>query len=181
MGPAHANVNPMTERPTPEDGDALFEEVYAHLRSLAASIHGERGARADMDPTSLVHEAWTRMRTGQARWESKRHFAALAAQAMRQIVIDRARRRGSAKRGEGWERVSLAGLAAESEVLDIVELDRALTELAGHDAVAARIVELKFLGGLQHDEISETLGLSVRTVERRWRSARAWLLATLST
>lgn len=170
----------MVEQPTPDDGDALFEEVYAYLRNLAANMHRERGARPDIDPTSLVHEAWTRMKDGQARWESKRHFAALAARAMRQIVIDRARRRGSAKRGGGWERVSLAGLAAEVDVLDIVALDRALTELAAHDAVAARIVELKVLGGLQHDEISETLGVPLRTVERRWRSARAWLLATLS-
>ena len=163
-----------------EAGDALFEEVYAYLRNLAANMHRERGARADMDPTSLVHEAWTKLKQGQARWESKRHFAALAARAMRQIVVDRARRQDSAKRGGGWERVSLAGLASEDDALDIVALDRALTELATHDAIAAQIVELKFLGGLQHEEISETLQVSLRTVERKWRSARAWLLATLS-
>ncbi|MEZ4322538.1 MAG: ECF-type sigma factor [Myxococcota bacterium] len=170
----------MIEPPAPDDGDALFEEVYAYLRNLAAHMHWERGARPEMDPTSLVHEAWTRMKEGQPRWESKRHFAALAARAMRQVLIDRARRRASAKRGGGWERVSLAGLGADVEVLDIVALDRALTELSAHDEVAARIVELKFLGGLEHEEISETLGVSLRTVERKWRSARAWLLATLS-
>ncbi|MCB9678232.1 MAG: sigma-70 family RNA polymerase sigma factor [Alphaproteobacteria bacterium] len=170
----------MIQPPAPEDGDALFEEVYAYLRNLAAHMHGERGARPEMDPTSLVHEAWTKMKQGQPRWESKRHFAALAARAMRQVLIDRARRRASAKRGGGWERVSLAGLGTEQGVLDIVALDRALTELAAHDEVAARIVELKLLGGLQNDEIGESLSVSLRTVERKWRSARAWLLATLA-
>lgn len=170
----------MVEPPEPGDVDALFEEVYAYLRQLASYIHRERGAVPDIAPTSLVHEAWTKMKQGQARWESKRHFAAVAARAMRQILIDRARMRASDKRGGGWDTVSLADLADGRDALDIVALDRALTELSAHDTVSAQIVELKLLGGLQHDEIAATLDVSLRTVERKWRSARAWLLATLA-
>lgn len=170
----------MDLRTSDDDRDALFEEVYGHLRRLASSMHRERGAHPDVNPTSLVHEAWTRMKTGQAKWESRQHFAALAAKAMRQILVDRARRRASAKRGGDWERVTLTGLGEDSDVVDIVALDQALTELSAHDAVAAEIVELKFLGGLHNEEVAQTLGVSLRTVERKWRSARAWLLATLS-
>lgn len=163
------------------DGDeaqrAMMVEVYERLRGLARHI--ERGRHPTLDPTGLVHEAWLKLQAHGGAYADRGHFAAVAAKAMRQVLVDRARRQDADKRGGGLERTTLAGVEAEGEV-DVVDLVRALDELEALDPRGAEIVELRFLGGLTAEEVAEVLGLSRSAVQQSWRSSRAWLLSRLS-
>jgi RNA polymerase sigma-70 factor, ECF subfamily len=165
------------------DGDAgAFEEltplVYAELRQLAA--HYMRNERSDhtLQPTALVHEAYLRL-TGlrEARFQNRVHFYGAAATAMRRILVDHARQRGAAKRGSGATVVSLDDAATVGIDLrqDLVGLDESLDRLAVVAPEPARVVELRYFGGLSVQETAAFLGIAPATVKRRWAIARAWL------
>ena len=141
-----------------------------------ALMAGERGGHT-LDPTALTHEVWLRLRGSRNASALERgEFLGLAAQAMRRILLEHARRRGAAKRGGDGRRTTLDGRAAEIEPQDLaLDLDAALTELEGLDPELARVVALRFYAGSSTEEIATLLGISPRTVKRRWQFARAWL------
>ncbi len=162
--------------------DGLLSLVYEELRALAGSLF--RGQRADhtLQPTALVHEAFIRLiDQTSVRFNDRPHFFAVAATAMRQILTDHARRTGAQKRGGEWRKVDLSEATPQfaAEGVDAVALHEALVMLAEADARQARIVELRFFGGLTMEEIAGVLGVSKATVELDWRAARAWLAMQL--
>ena len=162
--------------------ETLLPLVYEQLRAIAqARMAGERDGHT-LQATALVHEAYLRLVGGEdVAWESRAHFFAAAAQAMRRILIDHARKRGSAKRGGGRASVpmSVVDLAVESDPAQILALDEALTTLEADDPRAAEVVKLRFFGGLSAEETAELMGLSLRTVMREWAFARARLFEAL--
>ncbi|MEM1055602.1 MAG: ECF-type sigma factor [Bacteroidota bacterium] len=157
---------------------ALFAATYDELRRLAGRVRHGRASET-LNTTALVHEAYLKLAHG-APAESRAHFLALAAKAMRHILVDEARRRGAAKRGGGAEHVELREtlLGAMPEA-DLLGLDEALDRLATVDERAARVVECRFFGGLTVEETAAALDLSPRTVERAWRAARVRLFRDL--
>ncbi len=160
---------------TPQE--AWTQDLYLELRRMAEGLmSGERGGHT-LEPTALANEVWLRLRASRNAGELERGaFLGLAAQAMRRILTEHARRRATAKRGGAARRTTLNGKAAEPEPVDFaLDLDAALTELEGLDPDLARVVELRWYAAGSTEEIAETLGLSPRTVKRRWRFARAWL------
>ena len=155
--------------------------VYRQLRALAQSCV-RRGGRGGLDATVVVHEAWIKLLGGHgAKVNDREHFLALAARAMRQICLDEARGRRAQKRGGGAAAVTLddALLAGSGIAFDMLDFDAALTSLADVDDRGARVVELRVFGGLSMQDIAAMLAISVPTVEREWRTARAWLAARL--
>ena len=161
----------------------LMPLVYAELRRLAAHyLRGERPGQT-LQPTALVHEAYFKLlKDRPERWQNRAHFCAIAAHAMRQVLIERARARDALKRGGGQPRVTFdEGLnaSAPENAIDMVALDAALDRLAALDAGQARIVELRFFGGLSIEETAEAMGISPATVKRHWAVARAWLAKEL--
>ncbi len=171
--------------PTRTEGpplEATLERVYDHLRALAEKYLRGRAGHT-LQATALVHEAFLRMaeHDGGRRFtpESRAHLLAVAATAMRQILVDHARKKGSAKRGGGQLHVSLSGQADQGPQVDLVVLNDALTRLARLDPRQARVVELRVFAGLTNDEVAAAIGVSLRTVESDWRKVRAWLAAEL--
>jgi RNA polymerase sigma factor (TIGR02999 family) len=158
--------------------DALFPAVYRDLEAIArAHVRGGMS----LEPRGLVHELYLRLTTTPLDARDRKHFYAIAALAMRQILVDRARKRNSAKRGGPHAaRVTLSGLAAETSGVDLVAVDAALRKLEALSARQARIVELRCLLGLTALETAEALGVSERTVQGEWRLARAWLSRELA-
>lgn len=157
---------------------ALLEAVYKDLRAIAGSMFGDQPQNHTLEPTALVHEAYLKLMTGrQVCWEGRTHFIAIAAKAMRQILVDHARAKRAQKRGGGSDRVTLTGLALDGsgEQFDALDLDESLRRLGEEDKRQARIVELRFFAGMKPAEIALVLGVSERTVELDWRLARAWL------
>jgi RNA polymerase sigma factor (TIGR02999 family) len=157
----------------------LLPLVYDELRHLASARMAREAAGHTLQPTALVHEAWMRLaKPGDRRWNNRAHFFRAAAQAMRRILVDRARLKSSIKRGENAERLGLDDLALAATLPDdrVVLVDEALDRFEQQDPDAARIVTLKFFGGFTNREIAETLGVTERTVERQWAYARACLL-----
>ncbi len=161
--------------------DAMTEQVYAELRRVAAAYLRRERPGQTLQPTALVNEAYVRLAGQHPRFENRAHFCAIAANAMRQILVERARARHAKKRGGGAARVTLnEGLAAAPEAtVDLSALDEALERLAALDAQQARIVELRFFGGLSVEETAEVMGISPATVKRHWAVARAWLAREL--
>jgi RNA polymerase sigma factor (TIGR02999 family) len=162
--------------------DRLFEAVYAELRTIAHRQLRRFSAAETLDTTSLVHEAFLKF-SKQEHWsvESRGHFYRLAARAMRSVVIDRARRRGRVKRG-GDRRlveVDVESFAAPTRATELLAIDESLTRLETTEPELAQLVEWRFFAGLSIEEIAELLGVSDRTVKRRWRSARAFLYQDL--
>jgi len=158
-----------------------FDEVYAVLRRLATRQLRRRAGNT-LDTTALVHEAWIKVQGAQS-FESRGHFLAVAATAMRQILVDHARRRRSHKRGGDVVHVAsaLSGVPGEIADLDLVlAVDAALTKLAGWDARLAQVVEWRFFAGLEEAEIAAALEVDVRTVRRQFRKARAFILGELA-
>jgi RNA polymerase sigma factor (TIGR02999 family) len=159
--------------------ETLMPLVYGELRRLAAHyLRGERPGQT-LQPTALVHEAYLKLlKDRPERWQNRAHFCAIAAHAMRQILIERARARDALKRGGGQPRVtfdeSLPAASAEQPI-DVIALDAALDRLAELDPEQARIVELRFFGGLSIEEAAEAMGISPATLKRHWALARAWL------
>jgi RNA polymerase sigma-70 factor, ECF subfamily len=162
--------------------DSLLPIVYQELRRLAASYLRRERPGQTLQPTALVHEAYLRlMKDRPDRWQNRAHFCAIAAHSMRQILIERARARGAIKRGGGGPRITLdEALVAGGELsIDLLALDRALERLAAMDAEQARLVELRFFGGLTVEETAEALDISPATVKRHWTVAKAWLAREL--
>lgn len=163
--------------------EQLMPLVYSELHRLAGRyLHREREGHT-FETHDLIHEAFLRLiDQRQVDWRSRAHFFAIAAQMMRRILVDHARRRGSHRRGGDVRRLVLDEVPdlAVPQGEDLVALDEALTELAREDESLARIVDLRFFGGLDHDEIAALLGVSNPTVRRRWRLAKAWLYRRLA-
>jgi len=163
--------------------DALMPRVYHELRRLAGHYMRGEPSGITLQTTALVHEAFLRLIDGKSiAWQDRAHFFAVCAQAMRRILLDGARRRSAAKRGAATRRAKLEdalGLRVERDQ-ELVALDDALERLSQVDPRKARMVELRFFGGLSIEETAEVLGVSADTVTRDWRSARAWLLSELS-
>jgi RNA polymerase sigma factor (TIGR02999 family) len=153
------------------------------LRRLASSYLRRERPGQTLQPTALVHEAYMRlMKDNPERWQNRAHFCAIAAHSMRQILIERARARDAQKRGGGQPRVTLdEGLVAGGEQsIDFIALNDALEKLERFDAEQARLVELRFFGGLTVEETAEAMNISPATVKRHWAVARAWLARELS-
>ena len=163
--------------------DRVIEMVYAELRSLAdGALRGER-ADHTLQPTALVHEAWMKL-SGQegVTWQNRSHFLGIASLAMRRVLVDHARMRSRDKRGGGAQREALVtGIVGDDGPLggdlEILALEEGLEQLKQHSERAAKVVELRFFGGLTEDEAAEVLGVTRPTVTRDWRAARAWLAA----
>jgi RNA polymerase sigma factor (TIGR02999 family) len=170
--------------------DRLLPAVYAELRRQARRALRREAAGHTLQPTALVHEAYLRLvDRRQVRWESRGHFFAVAAQAMRRILVDHARARRRAKRGGGAVALTLAdadagtpdGLAgAAAAGVDPIDLDDALTRFAAVDPAKARLVELRYFAGLSIPEAAEALGVSPATAGREWAVARGWLRRELA-
>ncbi len=163
----------------------LMPLVYDELRRLAASYMRRERPGQTLQATALVHEAYVRLiRPGDQPWTGRTHFLAIAALSMRQVLVDRARRRGAVKRGGADQRITLddALLAAPAPDagIDLVALDAALARLAELDALQARIVELRYFGGLTVEETAAAVDLSPATVKRHWTLARAFLKRALA-
>ena len=166
----------------PQAADELLPLVYDELRKLAAHRMAQEQPGQTLQPTALVHEAWLRL-VGDAnpRFEGRGHFFAAAAEAMRRILIDRAREKMSLKRGARAERVSLeeleVAIAADSETL--LSLDEALAKLSKEDPDSAEFIKLRFFAGLTNEEAARALNIPERTARRHWSFARAWLYREL--
>jgi RNA polymerase sigma factor (TIGR02999 family) len=167
-----------------EDGpDGTLPVVYAELRRLAAAYLSRERQGHTLQPTALVHEAYLRLTDQrQVDWTNRAQFIGLAAVMMRRILVNHARDRIADKRGGGAEHVplTLAGEGIGAPEVDLLDLHEALNDLTETDPRKGRIVELKFFGGLTTAEIAENLGLSVATVERDWKFARAWLYRAMA-
>jgi RNA polymerase sigma factor (TIGR02999 family) len=158
--------------------DRMLSIVYAELRRLAASYLRRERPDHTLQPTALVHEAFMRLvNQRQVDWSNRAQFMGLAAVMMRRILVNHARDRVAGKRGGGAEHVplTLAGEGIGAAEVNLLDLHEALERLGEADQRKARIVELKFFGGLTNDEIADTLRISTATVERDWKFARAWL------
>ncbi len=172
-----------------EDGDEravdqLILTVYQELRHLAAKkLQGEAPGQT-LQPTALVHEAYLRLLGNQDQtWKSRTHFFSAAAEAMRRILVDNARRKKSLKRGEKHQRINIedADQAIKGPPKDIVALDEALSELAASDKLKADLIKLRYFAGLTIEEAAEALDLSLTTTKRHWRYAKAWLYNQITT
>ena len=161
-----------------QGAEALFPLVYDELRRLAAARMAQEAAGHTLQPTALVHEVWLQLvGAGDRTWNNRRHFFGAAADAMRRILIDNARRKSALKRGGGQERVPMEELEITAATLDehILMIDEALQRLEAEDPQKARIVSLKFFGGLTNEEVAESRGVSVPTIKRQWAYAKVRL------
>lgn len=163
--------------------DRLVTAVYHELRRLAAAHLRREAADNTLQPTALVHEVYMRLvRQDRGDWKHRAQFFGVASQMMRRILVDRARARKMAKRAGGWTRVTLTEDAASAlaPALDVLDLDRALSELSKFDPRKSQIAELRFFAGLSLAETARVVDRSVATVEREWHAARAWLYSRLT-
>ena len=161
----------------------LLPTLYAELRHLAGALSARLPPGQTLQPTALVHEAYLKLvRDQDPGWEGRRHFFGAAAQAMREILIDQARRKASVKHGGHGQRVELTeGLALiEPPAADLLALDEAIQHLQAEEPRLGEIVTLRYYAGLSVEETAEVVGRSERTIKREWRQARAWLAGRLS-
>lgn len=183
---AHADITRLLNDATGGNEDAvnqLLPMVYDELRELAQRHMEAERPDHTLQPTALAHEAYLRLVGREISWESRAQFFAVAARAMRRILVDHARRHKSAKRGGGREAMPLE-LGREPSVSDrteyVLAVDEALNRLAEFDPQSGRVVELRFFGGLNVEETAQVLGVSARTVKRDWQLAKAWLLREIT-
>ena len=176
-----SRVTQLLEKFEPGDRHAaeqLFADVYGELRALAARYLRRERKDHTLQPTALVHEVYLKL-VGQTRvdWQGRAHFLAIAAHAMRQILVDHARRHQAAKRGGNRHRIALDdNLVIESDRnVDLLPLEDALTKLTKLDPRQAQMIELRFFGGLDIAEVAKVTGISKRSAEREWTMVRAWL------
>ena len=158
--------------------EELFARVYGELRQMARSRMAGEEPGQTLQPTALVHEVYIRLlRNQEPRWDNRAHFFTAAADAMRRILIEQARRKSSLKRGGGAEHVQLetADGYLDPESDNLLALDEALTRLEARDAKMARVVKLRYFAGLTIEETAQALKSSPRTINRHWSAARAWL------
>jgi RNA polymerase sigma factor (TIGR02999 family) len=157
----------------------LLPIVYEELRKLAAARLAHEQPGQTLQATALVHEAYLRLAGDNSvpKWDSRGHFFAAAAEAMRRIVVERARAKGTQKRGGGGQRLELdqLPLAADQRSDELLALDEALKLLEQHDPQAALLVKLRFFAGMTHEEAAAAIGISRRAADRLWSLARAWL------
>jgi len=184
--PVTGDITTMLSRASRGDGDAmnrLFPLVYDELRGLAERALVRERADHTLQPTALVHEAYIKLIGQEAVvWRDRAHFQALAAQAIRRILVDHARTKKRDKRGGGRDRVPLhenLSIAHAGEV-DLVALDELLGDLAVEHPRKALVVEMRFFGGMTANEVAEVIGVHLRSVERDWQFARAWLYRGLT-
>jgi RNA polymerase sigma factor (TIGR02999 family) len=167
----------------PHAAEQLLPLVYDELRRLATQRMARETPGQTLQATALVHEAYMRLVDAEKvrHWDSRGHFFAAAAEAMRRILVERARRRGTRKRGGHAERLDLDRLAVADDQRsdELLALDEALDELEQHDAQAAQVVKLRYFAGLTHQQAAQALGISRRAADRLWALARAWLYQTL--
>jgi len=186
MGPAPDGITQLIEQMQDGDSDAeaaLFEFLQSDLHGLAQRYMARQRGSHTLQATALLNEAWLRVARGSTvRYETRGHFLAVCARAMRSVLVDHARRRQALRRGGGASRQSLDALLVdyESRAIDVLDLDAKLSELKARDETAARIIEIRFFGGATVAETAEVLGIPKRTVEREWAMARAWLRRELS-
>ena len=179
--PSRADVTELLTAVTAGDeraADRLLPQVYEHLRELAKGHLRRERPDHTLQATALVHEAYIRLvGSHEVAWENRAHFYVAAAEAMRRVLIEHARKRGRIKRGGDRKRVPLSAvyLAEEAHPEEIMSVDTAIRRLEERDSRMARIVRLRFFAGLSVEDTAETLGLSDRTVRREWALARAWL------
>jgi RNA polymerase sigma-70 factor, ECF subfamily len=163
---------------TPESGQQVYSLLYGELHRLARAHTRRESAEHTLGATALVHEAWFRMsEQNRTAWQNRNHFMAIASTMMRRILVDHAVAQRAAKRNAQLQPISTTLLDRHSEGLDrdVVAVHEALLALQAHDERAAKVVELKFFGGLEIDEIAQALEISSATVKRDWTLARAWL------
>lgn len=163
-------------------GSELLAKLYAELRGIAERCMAGERADHTLQPTALVHEAYVRLfESGSPHLEGRAHFVRLAARAMRNVLIDHARARGARKRvsGERLDALDLTLSYIEESTYEVLDLEHALVRLEAMDEELARLVELRFFAGLSLPEIADLDGVSVPTLERRWRVARSWLKSEL--
>lgn len=163
--------------------DKLMPLVYDELRSLARRYLSRESAGHTLQTTALVNEAYLRLiDQSRVQWQNRAHFFAISAQMMRRILVDHARKQHYAKRGGGAVRLSLddVALLSKEKAAELVALDEALEKLAEMDSRRSRVVELRFFGGLNNEEIASVLGISANTVMRDWNLAKAWLYKTVT-
>jgi len=167
----------------PQGANELLPLVYEELRRLAKQRLAQEKPGQTLQATALVHEAYLRLVNGEAaqNWESRGHFFAAAAEAMRRILVDNARRRSAQKRGGQRERQDLdaVNIEAPTPAEDLVALDEALVKLEVEDIVKAQLVKLRYFAGLSEEDAARALGISRTTAQRHWRYAKAWLLDEL--
>jgi RNA polymerase sigma factor (TIGR02999 family) len=163
----------------PNAARELLPLVYNELRKLAAARMANEGPGHTLQPTALVHEAWLRLTDNDpnAQFANRAHFFAAAAEAMRRILVDRARRKSAGKRGGGWERINLdrIEIAADADDDTLLLVSESLEKLAQEEPKAAEIVKLRFFAGLTLEQAGRVLGFTERTAKRHWAFARAWL------
>jgi len=174
------NILTAMEQGQSQAAEELLPLVYGELRRLAAWRLAQERPGQTLQATALVHEAWLKLTGGDAerRWSDRKHFFAAAAEAMRQILVDNARRKRCARHGGDLERVDLAAIQVPAPVQDddeLLEVHEALDELAALDPRKAELVKLRFFVGLSFPEVAEVLGISEVTAKRDWAFARAWL------
>ena len=162
--------------------DGLLPLVYEELRKLAAHKMANEAPGQTLQPTALVHEAWVKLAGSNQQWNSRGHFFAAAAEAMRRILIDRARKRNRLRHDAGLERVNLdsVDLAASTDDVTLLQLDEALHRLAVEAPDKAELVKLRFFAGLSIAQSAHALGISEATAKRHWAYARAWLYCELT-
>lgn len=168
----------------PDAADRLMPRVYDELRRIAAGAMRHERRDHTLQPTALVNEAYMRLiDQNQVKWEGRAHFCAVASNLMRRILIDHARSRNAEKRGGKSGRIPMHDelvAVSQNDEIDVLELDRLLVELSGLNERHAKVIELRFFGGLTIDETAIALDVSDWTVKSDWRVARAWLLARMS-
>jgi RNA polymerase sigma factor (TIGR02999 family) len=166
----------------PHAAEQLLPLVYQELRKLAAQQLAQERSGQTLDATALVHEAYLRLvgdKEEPRSFKDRGHFFAVAAMAMRRILIDNARRKRTAKHGGGLQRQEMEAVAAPEPDEELLAIDEALEKLAAQDPVKARLVELRYFAGLTGEQAAEVLGISPTTADRHWSYARAWLRAEL--
>ena len=163
--------------------DELLPRIYGELRRLAGGYFKNERGNHTLEPTALVHEAYLRLvDQSRVQWQSRAHFLGVAANMMRRILIDHARRHSAEKRGKGFEIIPLtaAQVAAEERNAEVIAVDTALQEMAKVDPQLSRIVELRYFGGLSIEETAGVMETSPATINRQWRLAKAWLHSQLA-
>jgi RNA polymerase sigma factor (TIGR02999 family) len=165
------------DRGEPDATEQLLPLVYDELRKLAAAKLAREKPGQTLQATALVHEAYARLVDVEKakRWDSRGHFFAAAAEAMRRILVEQHRRKKRIKHGGGIHRQPMPQIAAPEPAEDLIALDEALTALAKEDTQAAKVVELRYFAGLGHEQIAAALGVTVYRARQKWTYARAWL------